>query len=84
MLCGSPYPGFDPDTWSSGRTCMPCRKKVMSECLESPDKKHTWMSEERYDSSGELDSWDLYCEHCGTFRDWSVNIPEEDNREELD
>ena len=30
-----------------------------------------WVSEEWYDADGEIESWDLYCNDCYRWRDWS-------------
>jgi hypothetical protein len=30
-----------------------------------------WVSEEFFDANGEVECWDLYCDKCFRYRDWS-------------
>lgn len=30
-----------------------------------------WVCEDRYDVNGDLEAWDLYCDKCYRYRDWS-------------
>ena len=58
------------------------RKKLMAHCDASPDGRHSWVWEEEYDNKGEMVAWDNCCEHCWVWRDWSVDIPEEEEHED--
>lgn len=36
-----------------------------------------WFSEEWYDTHGDIERTDLYCDRCGRWRDWSKDEMEE-------
>lgn len=37
-----------------------------------PNKACVWEDREIYDENGELESWDLYCQNCFRWRDWTL------------
>ena len=37
-------------------------------CKDSPRGEHSYLSEDFEDGS-----WDLYCEYCYEWKDWSIN-----------
>ena len=45
--------------------------RAVEEPCSVTGKPCNWLSEEWYDDAGGIESWDLFCQDCYRWRDWS-------------